>query len=126
MSNDAVILFLDDSPERAALMYQRMTPEDQCRTIWTKTAEEAIDVLERYSERLDLIYLDHDLEGETYVHSGREDCGMEVIRFLEKQPVERYKGCRFIVHSWNISAALKMVERLKAKGYSVTQKPFGM
>ncbi len=126
MRDDKVILWLDDSPERTAVMYQRMTPRDQNRTIWTKTAAEAIDVLENYSARLNLVYLDHDLGAETYVHSGREDCGMEVVRFLEKQPRERYKDCQMIVHSWNIPAGVKMTERLRAKGYYVTQKPFGM
>jgi hypothetical protein len=126
MREDSVVLFLDDSPERAALMYQRMTPEVRDRTIWTQTAEEAISVLKDYYLRLELVYLDHDLGGETYVHSGREDCGMEVIRFLEKQSVENYKNCSFIVHSWNISAGNKMTERLKDKGYRVQYKPFGM
>jgi hypothetical protein len=123
--DNAVILFLDDDSHRAALMYQRMTPEDQSRTIWVTKAEEAIEVLTNYKSRLDRVYLDHDLGGETYVHSGREDCGMEVVRFLEKQNPSDYT-CRFIVHSWNIDAAKKMTDRLDKVGYQVEMKPFGM
>lgn len=124
--NDDVILFLDDDAHRAALMYQRMRPEDRNITFWVTTAQEAIDLLVNYRERLVYAFLDHDLGGETYVHSGREDCGMEVVRFLENQNPEDYVSCKFIVHSWNIDAARKMTDRLQAKGYQVTMQPFGM
>lgn len=123
--NDKVILFLDDDPHRAALMYQRMNQEDRRRTIWVTTAQEAIDVLRDYRKRLIYVFLDHDLGGETYQHSGREDCGMEVIRYLEKQDISAFDSCKFIVHSWNIYAAKKMTDRLKACGYKVTMQPFG-
>ena len=43
MREDGVILFLDDDPRRAALMYQRMNREQQSKTLWVTTAEEAID-----------------------------------------------------------------------------------
>jgi hypothetical protein len=125
MKEDKVILFLDDNPNRAALMYQRMPPALRNITIWVQTAEEAIEVLENYKERLITVYLDHDLGGETYVHSGREDCGMEVVRFLEKQDVIEYVDCEFVIHSWNIPAAIKMASRLDKHGYSVIQIPFG-
>lgn len=125
MREDGVILFLDDNPNRAALMYQRMTHEQQQHTFWVTTAEEAIDVLKNYRARLELVFLDHDLGGRTYVHSAREDCGMEVVRFLEKQDPKTYT-CDFIVHSWNIDAAVKMASRLNAHGYKAKQTPFGM
>lgn len=125
MREDGVILFLDDDPSRAALMYQRMNSEQQKHTLWVQTAEEAIDVLKNYRERLELVFLDHDLGGRTYVHSAREDCGMEVVRFLEKQAPKDYT-CDFIVHSWNIDAAKKMTSRLNAHGYKAVQTPFGM
>lgn len=125
MREDGVILFLDDDPRRAALMYQRMNSEQQQHTFWVTTAEEAIDVLKHYRARLELVFLDHDLGGRTYVHSAREDCGMEVVRFLEKQDSKTFT-CDFIVHSWNIDAAQKMNSRLNAHGYKSVQTPFGM
>lgn len=124
-SNDSVIVFLDDSPERAALAFQRMTPSDQGRTFWTRTVEETIDMLKAYRDRLDIVSLDHDLGGQTYVYSGRDDCGMEVVRWLEKQNPTDYSHVRFIVHTWNQSAGIMMARRLRVRGYRVIRAPFG-
>jgi hypothetical protein len=125
MREDSVIVFLDDDPKRAALQFQRMTPKDQKRTFWITTVNETLDMLKTYRERLDIVALDHDLGSEQYVHTSREDCGMEIVRWLEKQDAERYSHVRFIVHSWNIPAARKMAARLIRKGYRVVQVPFG-
>ena len=125
MGEDRVIVFLDDDPNRAALQFNRMTKEDRERTFWVKTVEEAIGMLKDYRSRLDIVSLDHDLCGETYVHSGREDCGMEVVRWLEKQDSERYSHVKFVVHTWNIPAGMKMASRLIQKGYRVVREPFG-
>lgn len=125
MREDRVIVFLDDDPNRAALQFQRMSPENQKRTFWVQTVVETIDMLKDYRERLEVVMLDHDLGGEHYVHTAREDCGMEVVRWLEHQPTELYSHVRFIVHSWNIPAARRMKQRLQDKGYNVVQTPFG-
>lgn len=125
MREDSVIVFLDDDPNRAALQFQRMTNDDKSRTFWVQNVAETIDMLKRYRERLDIVSLDHDLGGETYVHTGREDCGMEIVRWLEKQDAKRYSHVRFIVHSWNIPAGMKMTKRLQDKGYRVVRVPFG-
>ena len=122
-----MILFLDDDPHRAALAYQRFPPEKRDYTIWCTTAAEAIDILENYD--LSEAHLDHDLGGEHYVHSGREDCGMEVIRWIEHRSpdeLEKLKKTLFIVHSWNVPAALNMEVRLRALGLKVKRIPFGM
>lgn len=123
---DFVALFLDDNPNRAALAYQRFPEKIRDRTIWTQTSEDAIGVLKDYAPRLRYVFLDHDLGGETYVHSGREDCGMEVVRYLEKQDPSMYKDCKFRVHTWNVDAGYKMTDRLKKVGYTVDYVPFGM
>jgi len=128
MGRDA-ILFLDDSPERAALAYQRMTPEDANHTIWCKSAEEAISVLKDYATRLKKVYLDHDLGGEgeeVPMHSGNENSGMEVVRYLEKIEPATFYGCLFIVHSYNSFAGPRMSERLTHAGYSSKYEPFGL
>lgn len=126
MDDDYVIVFLDDDPNRAAVLNQRMLARDVEHTIWVHNVEETLDLLINYRERLRYVSLDHDLGSETYVHSGREDCGMEVIRWLEKQSPLDYKDVVFVIHSWNIPAARKMAVRLIDKGYRVLQVPFGM
>lgn len=120
-----VILFMDDDPNRAALAYQRMTKEDRDITIWCQTVDDAIDVLKDYKSNLKEVYLDHDLGGETFVYSGRDDCGMEVVRWLEKQDILSYAECTFICHSWNIPAGDQMAGRLMKKGFKVKRTPFG-
>ena len=127
-----MILFLDDSAQRAVLAYERMPVADRSRTIWCATAEEAIVTLWDYRDQLTTVRLDHDLGGEEYVNTKREDCGMEVVRYLEKmsrdkpEEFEKLKQASFIVHSWNGHAAPIMVERLTKIGLDVEYVPFGM
>jgi len=58
-----------------------------------------------------------------FVDSGREDCGMEVVRWclINKPQVNQ-----FVVHSWNAPAGERMVEDLKNAGYKAVYSPFGM
>lgn len=123
---DYIVVFLDDSPERAATLHQRMPAKDVSRTIWVRTVEETLDLLINYRDRLRDVWLDHDLGGTEFMHSGSEECGMEIVRWLEKQNPEDYKHVKFIIHSWNLSAGMKMTDRLNAKGYKAVRKPFGM
>jgi hypothetical protein len=120
------ILFMDDDQNRAALAYQRFPPEKRDRTIWCETAVAAIDVLENYE--LDEAHLDHDLGGDHFVDTRREDCGMEVVRWIEHRSadgLEKLMDCQFIIHSWNIPAGRTMTSRLQKLGLKVIQKPFG-
>lgn len=126
MGDDYIIVFLDDSPERAAVLYKRMPEKDVAHVIWTKTVPETLDLLINYRERLRDVSLDHDLGGYEHMHSGSEESGMEVVRWLEHQNPKDYEHVKFVVHSWNIPAAIKMVERLRAAGYRCYQQPFGM
>ena len=127
-----MILFLDDSPERAAIAYQRMLPKEREKVIWCSTAEEAICTLRDYREVLTLVTLDHDLEGRTYVHPGSDKCGMEVVRYLEdfakknEEEFETFKSIEFIVHSYNEYAAPEMTKKLRDIGIKkVEWIPFG-
>jgi len=127
-----MLLFLDDDPNRAAITYQRMSPEERQKTIWCQTVEETIVTLRDYKDELEVVMLDHDLGGQTYVNSKREDCGMEVIRYLEKyqnenpKEFEAFVDVNFIVHTYNTYAGHKMVERLQKLGINrVVYQPFG-
>ncbi len=117
---------MDDDPNRAALAYRRFPKEKRNRTIWCTTAAEAIDILENYD--LDEAHLDHDLGGEHFVDTRREDCGMEVVRWIEHRSangLEKLMDCKVVIHTWNIPAGRTMTERLKKLGLKVIQKPFG-
>ncbi len=125
MREDSVIIFLDDDPTRAALQFQRMNKHDQERTFWVQTVKETVDMFKDYRERLDIVSLGYDLNDKKYNHPSREDSGMEVIRWLEKQYSASYSHVRFIIHSWNLSMGIKMAARLREKGYKVILVPFG-
>ena len=125
-----MILFLDKDPQRAALAYNRMSEADRGNTVWCRTVEEAVSTLRDYP--LTRVHLEHDLGDEQYANTKRDDCGMEVVRFLEKWHREepetfvKFKDTRFIVHTWNDHAGPIMLERLLKIGLSTELKPFGM
>ena len=127
-----MILFLDDDHFRAALAYQRMTPEERGDVIWCKTVNEAINVLWDYRDDLTKVMLEHDLNGEDYVNIKRTDSGMELVRFIEglyktnMNEFLKYKKVRFIIHTWNNVAGIKMSQRLNNLGLDVHYVPFGM
>jgi len=122
------ILFLDDDPNRAAIAYQRW-PKDKCdNTIWCSTARDAIFILKDYGQDMAEAHLDHDLGGETYVNSEREDCGMEVVRWLESlsnEDIKVFESTLFICHSHNTRAGKNMAKRIRTLGLKSKQVPFG-
>jgi hypothetical protein len=119
---------LDDDPNRAAITYQRW-PKDKCdNTIWASAAKDAIFILKDYGSDMIEAHLDHDLGGETYVNSEREDCGMEVVRWLEKlskEDLKSFEDTLFVCHDHNIRAGKNMTRRIKALGLHAKQIPFG-
>ena len=111
------ILILDDNELRLGLFTDVFGTH---QNIMVKEAQSAIAFLQSHAP-FDLVMLDHDLGGEIYVDSDREDCGMEVVRWMEiHKPIAR----RVVVHSWNIPAAEIMANRLTAAGYTVLRAPF--
>lgn len=111
------VLFLDDDPLRAEVFLARR-PE----AVWVSTVPEC---LERLAESWDEVHLDHDLGGEVFVDIGRPDCGMEVVRWLCREPRPHLEVSRFVVHSWNEPAACAMALELVCRGYQVELRPFG-
>jgi len=108
------VLFLDDSPLRTKYFLKKF-PD-------AKTVETANDCIKKISRnRYDAIFLDHDLGGEEFCNSGREDCGMEVVRWVVQNKPDQGE---FIVHSTNTVAGPIMVEDLKRAGYLAKYIPF--
>jgi hypothetical protein len=111
------ILFLDDDAARAENFLGRH-PE----AVWVQTVEECLEqMLEGWEE----IHLDHDLGGKQYVDVNQTDCGMEVIRWLCKEPRDHLKKTRFLVHTHNSVAGLMMVLQMRVSGYYAEFRPFG-
>lgn len=102
------ILFLDDSTTRTAAIKSALPMAD-----FVVTAKEAIAKLA--NTHWDLVLLDHDLGGETFVQSSRDDTGMEVVRCIcrNKPSIDK-----IVIHSLNYPAASAMAEMLRSYGYS--------
>ncbi len=110
------ILFLDDDSERAAA-FLAAYPD----AAWVQTAEQC---LARLGEAWDEVHLDHDLGGERLVDHERDDCGMEVVRWLCLEPRPHLRAARFFVHTHNPNAACIMALRLQVAGFQVEVRPF--
>jgi hypothetical protein len=111
-------LFLDDDPDRASAFL-----ESYPDAVWVQTVPECV---EKLAEAWDEVHLDHDLGGELFVDAGRDDCGMEVVRWLAREPRKHLRKARFTVHSHNMVAAFEMTYRLQGLGYRVEARPFGV
>jgi hypothetical protein len=113
------VLFLDDDPCRAR-EFLAQYPE----AVWVQTAAECTGML---AETWDQVHLDHDLGGEIFVDSSREDCGMEVVRWLCREDRPALRGSAlFVVHTHNMNAAGAMVRSLQEAGYLTVYRPFGL
>lgn len=108
------ILFLDDRSKRLHSALKRWGDQ----VVLVTTVEETMRFL---AEDWDEIYLDHDLNYEMFVDSNREDCGMEVVRFLVRNSPYMSHLMRgdvlFICHSSNRPAGEKMAVALLNEGY---------
>lgn len=122
-----MILFMDDDPGRAAKAWEWMSPKRRNQTMWCTTAQEAISVLDDqgYRDALTEVHLDHDLGGTSFQDPTEKNCGMEVIRFIEKFPPSIFSDILFIIHTWNGAAGCEMRNRLRHLGLKVFYRPFG-
>jgi hypothetical protein len=111
------VLFLDDDPQRAEV-FLGLNPQ----SVWVQTAAECIA---RLAETWDEVHLDHDLGGELFVDMKRDDCGMEVVRWLCLEPRPHLAPARFYVHSHNTFAATLMSMQLQVAGFAAEMRPFG-
>lgn len=113
------VLFLDDDHRRIATFREQVMRNEFELTV-VETAHECIQALS--NRQFDLVLLDHDLGGETFVDSSREDTGMEVVRWIGAKGLP---AGAFIVHTMNPVAATTMYFQLQQWGHRVEQAPFG-
>lgn len=116
------ILFLDDCPARQKWAKENFDIPGNYFA-YASTAAEAIEWIGWGEPEgfFDDVYLGHDLGGEVYVDSLRNDCGMEVVRWIvENKP----KLGRIVVHTMNVIAGIAMCRSLKLAGYDAARQPF--
>jgi hypothetical protein len=105
------ILVLDDFDKRLDKAEEKYQGIGELYLV--KTAEDAITQLDAMDGWY-IVSLDHDLGGEVFVDSSREDCGMEVVRWIVKHNPE----IDFIkIHTANHLTAPEMIKSLRDAGY---------
>lgn len=97
------ILILEDAEYRIKEFRSRYPS-----AIFVDSAQDCIDQLQN---PVDLLFLDHDLEGKIHVDPSDPNTGSEVVRWIVKNNPQIGK---IIVHTHNSNAAKDMVESLAA------------
>lgn len=110
------ILVLEDDPYRYEVFKDALGRRSVLK--WTDNALAAIEALEK--EDFDIIFLDHDLGGLTFVSESDENTGSEVVRWLTKNFKAEEQPC-IIIHSLNGPAAISMKSKLESVGYEYVQ-----
>lgn len=111
------VLVLEDDNERMT------TFRNYClQHVRTETAPACIAKIQE-AESINELWLDHDLGGQVYVDSNREDTGMEVVRFLVANDMKS-KIKKIFAHTLNTNAGLIMAEDLCKAGYEAYYFPF--
>lgn len=109
------ILVLDDDHNRLKVFKSQIPNGKQF-----ETAEAVIAGIQGNTP-IDVLFLDHDLGGETYVDSAEKNTGMEVVRWIvANKPVIN----QIIVHSHNHPAGVQMTTELTNAGYKTEYIPF--
>ena len=98
------ILILEDSGERTKWFSDWFVAEE---VIITNNAKVAIALL--HSVEFDMVFLDHDLGGQTFIDSDDENCGYQVTKAL---PSTINRSTHVVIHSHNNAAAKRMVNSL--------------
>lgn len=102
------ILLLEDDLNRVREFEKRVSElNENSLLVHTKTAIDCINKLK--TDKFELILLDHDLGGEIYVDSNREDTGSEVARWISNNR-QSVNGAIIITHSYNIVGAKNIID----------------
>lgn len=114
------ILFLDDNINRCEYARERFKGQDYFEA---NTTDEAIAILKAQS-RFDLVYLDHDLGGKTFVPSN-EESGYWVAKFISEMPFSK-RPYKVVVHTYNPAGARNMMDVLKDTVPELQYEPFAV
>jgi len=110
------ILILEDCPERTKTFQQKLIGND---VVFTTTSKDCIAALESFE--FDVLMLDHDLGGKTYVLAG-DNTGYGVVKWLV-QNRDRVPN-QIFVHSINRPAAKLMIKLFEDYGIQAQYVPF--
>lgn len=107
------LLFLDDRTKRLHSALERFSKDYD--VVLVCNVKECLRQLA--NEDFDVVHMDHDLRGVDFEDPESSECGMEVVRYLQKTGwPEGKKKPEFRVHSSNIFAGHLMFRELKKLG----------
>lgn len=110
------ILVLEDDENRIKKFKQELIGHE------LDICVDALPAIESLKQKeYDIVFLDHDLGGKTYVDPLEQNTGYEVIRFLVRNLTNT--KANFVVHSMN-SVGDSMVKSLKARNYKSVRAIF--
>lgn len=119
------VFILEDSPERMrAIREAAFEHWDVFHAEDVATARTLFPDLHNSVDGLDLILLDHDLGGETYVPTDHPNTGSAFCRWM----VYNYPhgvSCPILVHSWNKPGADTMIGLLRTVPGFALWEPYG-
>ncbi len=108
------ILFLDDDPARTS-KFLKLCPD-------AHIAEDAAGIIQlMQAGHADVVFLDHDLDGKTYVDMNEENTGSGVVRWII---ANKPSVSQFIIHTLNYHAGVSMEQGLLSAGYESSRIPF--
>lgn len=113
------IFILEDDMERIKLFWEYGKAHDL--TVVTSVSE----AIKHWKPPYDLVLLDHDLGGEHYVDSEKENTGYQFVKYLTSIEYGTYEPPKFIVHSFNYQGALNMTIELRTAGFDAVMQSFG-
>jgi len=117
-----LILILEDSHDRINWFVDQFGDNN---LVIVNTALAAREVI-RKCRWFDVLFLDHDLGGETFVDSDSRSGYATVKEIVQnKMYISQKDKIKVVVHSWNEPAAVRMEAKLKENGFNVVRKQFG-
>lgn len=112
------IFILEDNPERIKSFKEKYY--DDILTI-VNNVNKAKKMLLKIDD-YDFLFLDHDLEGETYVNSHNENTGYQIAKFIVENDIQI--DSTIIIHSLNPVGSKNMYNILEKAKFKVLKIPF--
>lgn len=115
---DLNVLILEDDPHHSRMRafrdrFAETWDTGQAHVIYFHV-EHAADCIALLSSenRFDIVFLDHDLNGQEMVGADDPDCGSRVAEFLAANPAIRARHGKIVIHSSNWIAGPAMVDMI--------------
>jgi hypothetical protein len=112
------IFILEDAQERIKFFKDKLMKHDLYIYEHVEEAENFIQA----NDDMEMLFLDHDLEGYHHIPSELPISGYEFVKFIVEKGL--CKNATIIIHSMDVPGSANMYHLLNNNGYKVTRIPF--